>query len=100
MSGLTEEYPQLTIHTYPGSLTHLRAGGVSLVLDTRGGGLPAVLHWGADLGALAPDQLEELATATKAPVGDSGIDVPERVSMLPTPAEGWVGTPGLIGSRE
>jgi alpha-galactosidase len=29
---------------------HLRAGGVSLLLDARGPGLPSVLHWGADLG--------------------------------------------------
>lgn len=83
-----------------GTLTHLRAAGVSVVLDTRGGGLPAVLHWGRDLGELSDDDLLEFALAVVAPAGDSLIDVPERVSILLTPAEGWVGTPGLTGSRE
>ena len=89
----------MTTDAYAGALTHLRAGGVSVVLDTRGGGLPAVLHWGRDLGELPDDELAALALVTRAPVGDSLIDVPPRISLLPTPAEGWVGTPGLTGSR-
>ena len=32
---------------------HLRAAGVSVVLDASGPGVPAVLHWGADLGDAA-----------------------------------------------
>ncbi len=82
----------------PEDLVHLRSGGVSLVLDAAGGGLPAVLHWGADLGELSVGALDELRRATSAPFGDSRIDVPERVSVLPTPAEGWVGRPGITGS--
>ena len=84
---------------YRGALKHLRAAGVSLILDTRGGGLPGVLHWGRDLGELSDAELLDFALALEAPVGDSLIDVPERVSLLLTPAEGWVGTPGLTGSR-
>ena len=34
----------------PSALLHLRASGVSLVLDLTEGRLPAVVHWGADLG--------------------------------------------------
>ena len=34
----------------PADVVHLRAAGVSLVLDARDGRLPAVLHWGHDLG--------------------------------------------------
>jgi len=79
--------------------SHLRAGGISVVMDSRGGGLPAVLHWGRDLGGLAETELAELALAVRAPAGDSLIDVPTRISLLPTPAEGWVATPGLTGSR-
>ncbi len=89
----------MTTDVLCGTLTHLRSGGVSLVLDTRDGGLPAVLHWGSDLGELTADELAGLDTALVAPVGDSRIDVPTRISMLPTPAEGWVGTPGLTGHR-
>jgi len=89
----------VTSDLYPGALTHLRAGGVSVVLDTRGGGLPAVLHWGRDLGVLAESELADVQLAARAPVADSLIDVPARISLLPTPAEGWVATPGLTGSR-
>ena len=32
----------------------LRFEGVSLVLDISGGQLPAIVHWGADLGPLEP----------------------------------------------
>lgn len=79
-------------------LLHLSAGGVSLVLDTRGAALPAVLYWGADLGAVSAADLAELVRASQAPFGDSRIDVPERVSVLLSPAEGWVGRPGVAGS--
>ncbi len=82
-----------------GQLTHLRCGGVSVVLDSRSGALPAVLYWGADLGDLRDDEVAELEFAGRAPVGDSRIDVPERVSVLPSSAEGWVGRPGIVGSR-
>ncbi len=69
------------------------------MLSTEGGGLPAVQYWGPDLGDLAASTLADLTLASRAPFGDSRIDVPERISVLPTPAEGWVGTPGLVGSR-
>lgn len=82
-----------------GRLTHLRSGGVSVVLDSRAGALPAVVYWGAELGELPADELAELEFAGRAPVGDSRIDVPERVSILPSAAEGWVGRPGIVGSR-
>lgn len=83
----------------PGSLVHLRGAGVSVALDSRSASLPAVVYWGADLGDLDSGALEQLVLAARSPFGDSRIDVPERVSVLPTPAEGWVGTPGLTGSR-
>ena len=43
------------------ALIHLRAGGVSLVLDSSDGRLPAVLHWGADLGELDAEGLPYLS---------------------------------------
>ncbi len=82
-----------------GALSLLRAGANCVVLDSRGGRLPAVLHWGTDLGDMTAEDLEQFALAACAPFSDSRIDVPERVSMIATPAEGWVGTPGLSGSR-
>ena len=48
---------QLAVRT---GLTHLAAGGVSVVLDTTDAGLPAVLHWGPDLESPSGADLEEL----------------------------------------
>jgi alpha-galactosidase len=82
-----------------GDLTHLRGGGVSVVLDSRNSALPAIVYWGQDLGELTEDELSEVELASRAPVGDSRVDVPEQVSVLPVPAHGWVGRPGIVGSR-
>lgn len=83
------------------ALHHLRSGGVSLVLDTRGAaGLPSVLHWGADLGEITEAALVTLALASEGPYGDSRVEIPEQVSILPTPADGWTLTPGVAGSRD
>jgi alpha-galactosidase len=87
----------------PGSyerLIHLRASGVSLVLDTRGTGLPSVLHWGADLGQLASADLESMALVAVAPVVPSMPDAPVNVSLLPEQSAGWSGLQGLRGSRD
>jgi hypothetical protein len=46
-----------------GAIQHLRAGGVSLLLDTRGPRLPRIVHWGSDLGPLGAELLDNLATA-------------------------------------
>ena len=80
-------------------VVHLRGGGVSLAVETRGPHLPRVLHWGADLGPLTPAELAALlATAdTATTVADAGE--PRRLSVLPTEAEGWSGTPALAGHR-
>ncbi len=78
------------------SIVHLRAGGVSLVLDLPGDTLPAVLHWGADLGPVGQDELRDLA-GTVAPLLENAVDVPVRVSLLPEHSAGWMGAPALLG---
>lgn len=76
----------------------LRAAGVAVVLDVTGD-LPAVLHWGADLGELAPDDIEALrASAVPAHVGNSP-DAPRTFSVLPLERDGWSGVPGIEGHR-
>jgi alpha-galactosidase len=77
----------------------LRAGGVSVVLDTADRRLPTVLHWGADLGELPAEQLENLARAAKPPYGDSPFDVANQVNVIPEHASAWIGRPGVEGSR-
>lgn len=81
----------------PADLLHLRAAGVSLVLDLTG--LPRVLHWGADLGDLDDAALTDLRLAARpAPTGFP-VDGEVVPAVLPAQADGWLGTPGLTGSR-
>jgi alpha-galactosidase len=79
---------------------HLRAAGVGLLVDARGTGMPAVLHWGRDLGELTPEQTGAVAAASVAAVAPSSIDVPLRVGLVPTWGDGWTGRPGLQVSRD
>jgi alpha-galactosidase len=81
------------------SIPYLRAAGTSLVLDARGTGVPAIVHWGADLGDLDPAMLTVLADASVPAISPSSIDVPLRLTLLPTLAEGWSGRPGISGFR-
>lgn len=80
-------------------LTHLRRAGVSLLLDTGGPDLPAVLHWGADLGPLTPAELAELAAGLRRPVRPGN---PEHrpVGIVPEHTHAWFGVPGLAGHRD
>ena len=80
-------------------LVHLRAAGVSLVLDTRGR-LPAVVHWGQDLGDLDADDLAALATVgVPSTVPNDLDDAAPFCALLPEHSSGWNGRPGLRGSR-
>jgi alpha-galactosidase len=81
-------------------LIHLRAAGVSLVVDARGPRLPRILHWGQDLGALGASELGELALAAVPPVASNTMDAAVAVGVLPEHATGWAGLPGLRGHRD
>jgi hypothetical protein len=75
---------------------HLRRSGVSVVVGFAGA-MPAVLHWGCDLGALTDEELLAFEAASVAPVPHSAPDTPRGVGMIPLPSESWSGTPGLVG---
>jgi len=84
----------------PGPLRRLhtlRGGGVSLVLGSGGDGLPEVLHWGRDVGALTDGDAGDLVLALGRPVTPSGFDVPWPLTVLPTERDGWEGRPGIAG---
>ncbi|WP_228079106.1 alpha-galactosidase [Streptomyces profundus] len=92
----------------PKSIAHLRAAGVSVVLDLRGPRLPRVLHWGADLGPLDDDALAALAEHGALPESPGDPDDPRRpgnwnippaVGLLAEHGAGWQGYPGLLGHR-
>ncbi|WP_394215164.1 alpha-galactosidase [Brachybacterium vulturis] len=78
---------------------HLRAAGVSVVLDVTDGRIPAVAHWGAELGELGAAGLDAVCEATVDPVPQNAVDVPVRIGLLPQQSDGWIGRPGLSGSR-
>ncbi|MDC7120902.1 alpha-galactosidase [Cellulomonas fimi] len=81
-------------------MLHLRAGGVSVVVDLGGGTLPQVLHWGADLGDLDAAVLADLRTASRPmPIGFP-VDGEVVTAVLPEQSAGHLGTPGLTGSRD
>jgi len=77
----------------------LSAAGVSLVLDLSQGRLPSVLHWGAVLPPLSDGDAAALVEAGAPVPTSSAVDQPTRVSLLPEQWTGWVGRPGLSGSR-
>ncbi len=77
----------------------MRTEGLCVVLDLTAGRLPAILHWGADLGRLSGDDVAALALAGVPPIAINNVDEPVRVAVLPEHHTGWVGRPGLSGSR-
>ena len=78
---------------------HLRAGGVSLVMDLRGDGLPIVPYWGSDLGDLGREALEALVLVSVPPVTPNTLDAAPTLAVLPEHSRGWFGLPGLSGHR-
>ncbi|WP_432512692.1 alpha-galactosidase [Kineococcus sp. SYSU DK001] len=80
-------------------LVHLRAAGVSLALHLPPDRLPTVLHWGADLGDLAPAVLADVLRTGATARSNNDHDVPQPLTVLPGQADGWSGTPALVGSR-
>ncbi len=84
----------------PERVLHLSVNGVSLVLDAQGERMPRILHWGAALGELSADDLEQLCLASGIQVISSVPDVPVPVGILPESATGWPGLPALSGHRD
>ena len=77
----------------------LRTEGVSVLVDLTGGRLPALVHWGPDLGDQVHSDAATLIQAGVPPVGPNLVDEPIRLSLLPEHWTGWVGRPGITGSR-
>lgn len=79
---------------------HFRQAGVSVVLATGDGRLPRLLYWGADLGPLTPAELASLASALRPPFEHNPNDQVWDISLLPEFEAGWIGRPGVEGSRD
>ena len=80
------------------ALLHMRAQGVSLLLQLNSTGLPVILHWGANLG-----DLDGLSTqALLAAFGPTSTDpVPSIMSsVVPESSTGWNSRAALAGSHD
>ncbi|MEQ4725227.1 alpha-galactosidase [Nonomuraea sp. B19D2] len=80
-------------------ILHFRAAGVSVVIECPSDALPAILHWGPDLGVLDDESLAHLAAELR-PRPDMTVDVPVRTSLVPEARTGWMGMPGLSGHHQ
>jgi alpha-galactosidase len=78
---------------------HLRRGDTSLAVRLDPTELPCILHWGPDLGDLAAEHLPALLRSLEMPTLDGAIYQHSWASVLPQQTSGWVGRPGLLGSR-
>ena len=83
----------------PNAFVVLRADGTCVVLDLAAGRLPAVVHWGADLGELTAADVAGMVAAGVHPIAPNLVDDPVRLALLPEHHTGWAGRPGLRGSR-
>ncbi|MEO3935555.1 alpha-galactosidase [Dermatophilaceae bacterium Soc4.6] len=83
-----------------GPVVHLRAGGVSLLLDTTDGRLPSIVHWGPELTGLDEETARSLVVGAVPLVGQNNVDVPLRPTVLAEASSGWSGRPGLRASRD
>lgn len=79
---------------------HLRNGGTSVVLDPGAAALPAIVHWGADLGDVGPAELVAMSLAALPQRVSGGLDQPATLTLIPQESSGWLGTPGLVGHRD
>jgi alpha-galactosidase len=82
----------------PHRIHHLRAAGVSLVIDLTAG-VPSVLHWGRDLGSVAEGDLEALRLTAGTALLHNAPDRARRFALMPGERHDWVGVPGLSGHR-
>ncbi|GAA1874927.1 alpha-galactosidase [Lapillicoccus jejuensis] len=86
--------------TTAGPTVHLRAAGVSVLLEATEGRLPAMVHWGPELPGLDEESAGALVAASVPMVGPNNVDVPLRVAVVPEHWTGWSGRPGLRASRD
>ncbi|MEV7972172.1 alpha-galactosidase [Cellulomonas sp. NPDC089187] len=77
----------------------LRRDGVALLLDPQPTGLPAVLHWGADPGALTGTDLLAWRDAVGRQTPPATLDAAWQANLLAQETDGWSGRPGAQLTR-
>lgn len=76
-------------------MVHLVHDGVSVVVDVSGG-VPAIVHWGAALGAV---DAATLVALTHRPLTHGSLDVVPPLQIVPQHSLGSLARPGLAGHR-
>lgn len=71
-----------------------------MVIDPAAPSGPAIVHWGRELTASTPATLRRLADAAVPQRVSGGLDETGMLSVLPTPARGWLGTPAVEVLRD
>lgn len=79
---------------------HLHAGGTSVVLDISTVAQPVIVYWGPELTDVSPEMLSDIAIGAIPQRVSGGQDITPRLTLLPVPSGGWLGTPGLKVTRE
>jgi alpha-galactosidase len=72
-------------HDAAAALLHMRAQGVSALMQLKPTGLPVILHWGADLGDLDGLSAEALLAAFGQPAGIPAQHLPDPMTGIPPP---------------
>ncbi len=80
-------------------ISYVRAAGTSLFWMPAARACPSSCTGEPISASWPPAQLETLADAAVPAVGPSSIDVPPRLTLLPTLSDGWSGRPGVSGFR-
>src|SRR6478609_8406702 len=83
-----------------GRVLHLHRGGTSVVIDLDAEPTPAIVHWGEELEDSSLESLASLAVAARPQRVSGGLDRTPRLTLVSTPAGGWLNTPGLEGHRD
>jgi alpha-galactosidase len=83
-------------HETAASLLHMRARGVSAVMQLKPTGLPVILHWGADLGDLDGLSAEALLAA----FGSLDPSPSMMSSLVPESSAAWSSRAALAGSHD
>lgn len=83
-----------------GRVVHLRRDGTSVVVDLTGA-VPAILHWGRDLGTCREQVLVDLVHASTPPHVFNGVpDVAQEGGLVAQYARGHLGVPTVEGHRD
>ena len=78
---------------------YITAGSSAVIFDNSLGGVPQVCYWGESLGELAASDVSAATLANREPLGGNPPDLRSPTRIVPLESDGWLGRPGLVGSR-